>query len=303
MPSPAPVKTEVAWYRIDPGDRHGAVAGAGQRPDPLVLLPFHRGQQGRRRAIGFSGSSTTEFVGGYYTARRFSRSRRDAEPVALLKAGEAPYFKTSSGVENRWGDFSATVVDPTDDRRSGRCRNTRRPPIPPRGHPGGEPGGENSALPTSSRRTTSSTAHAGQPLGPVDLERPGDQRKRLRRGTEDRRGGTFGSSPPRRCRRTASRTRISRDLAGDDVLLSRRGGRFHRHVVPRRSPGRDTGRPRARGRRRRRMPVHHPAPEARTSFATSLFSAGILLLPAFALGLRRFSRRRERTVPIRHPLC
>jgi len=36
---------------------------------------------------------------------------------------------------------------------------------------------------------------------------------------------------------------------------------------------------------------------------TSLVSLGILLLPACALGLRRFSRRREGTVPIRPPLC
>lgn len=36
---------------------------------------------------------------------------------------------------------------------------------------------------------------------------------------------------------------------------------------------------------------------------TSLVSVGILLLPACALGLRRFFRRQERTVPIRHPLC
>ncbi|MFA5807661.1 MAG: S8 family serine peptidase, partial [bacterium] len=39
------------------------------------------------------------------------------------------------------------------------------------------------------------------------------------------------------------------------------------------------------------------------SYVTSLFSVGILLLPACALGLRRFFRRQERTVPIRHPLC
>jgi serine protease len=36
---------------------------------------------------------------------------------------------------------------------------------------------------------------------------------------------------------------------------------------------------------------------------TSLVSVGVLLLPACALGFRRFFRRRERTVPIRHPLC
>ena len=40
-----------------------------------------------------------------------------------------------------------------------------------------------------------------------------------------------------------------------------------------------------------------------TPFGTPLFSVGILLLPACALGLRRFFRRRERTVPVRHPLC
>jgi subtilisin family serine protease len=36
---------------------------------------------------------------------------------------------------------------------------------------------------------------------------------------------------------------------------------------------------------------------------TSVFSIGILFLPACALGVRRFSRRRPRTGPIRHPLC
>ena len=78
---PGPVKTEVAWYQIDPGTGHGSVAGTDQRPDPLVLLPFHRGQPRRRRRSACSGSSATEFVGGYYTANppippgRCSRSR------------------------------------------------------------------------------------------------------------------------------------------------------------------------------------------------------------------------------------
>ncbi|MBP2683500.1 MAG: peptidase and subtilisin kexin sedolisin [Deltaproteobacteria bacterium] len=36
---------------------------------------------------------------------------------------------------------------------------------------------------------------------------------------------------------------------------------------------------------------------------TSLVSVGILLLPACALGVRRFFHRRKRTVPIRHSLC
>ena len=32
-----------------PGNRHGGVAGTHQRPESLVLLPLHRGQQGQRR--------------------------------------------------------------------------------------------------------------------------------------------------------------------------------------------------------------------------------------------------------------
>jgi serine protease len=40
-----------------------------------------------------------------------------------------------------------------------------------------------------------------------------------------------------------------------------------------------------------------------TPLGSSLFAVGILLLPSCALGLRRFFRRRERTVPVRHPLC
>jgi hypothetical protein len=32
-----------------------------------------------------------------------------------MKAGEAPYYRTFGGPRNRWGDYSATCVDPVDD--------------------------------------------------------------------------------------------------------------------------------------------------------------------------------------------
>jgi hypothetical protein len=106
-------KVEVAWYRIDPGT--GAVESQGRIGDPIrwYYYPSIAVNKDNVAAIGFSGSSTTEYVGGYYTI--VHPSSGTAEPVALLKAGEAPYYKTFSGGDNRWGDFSATVVDPTDD--------------------------------------------------------------------------------------------------------------------------------------------------------------------------------------------
>jgi hypothetical protein len=68
-------------------------------------------------AIGMSGSSTTEYAGGYYTARRSTDSPGVMQAVATLKTGERPYYKTFGGTENRWGDFSATVVDPDGNLR------------------------------------------------------------------------------------------------------------------------------------------------------------------------------------------
>ena len=49
------------------------------------------------------------------------------------------------------------------------------------------------------------------------------------------------------------------------------------------------------------LTITRPGSEPPSS--ASLFSVGILLLPAFALGLRRFFRRQGRAVPFRHPLC
>jgi hypothetical protein len=203
-------KVEVAWYRINPAT--GAVPSQGRINDPnrWYYYPSIAVNKDDVAAIGFSGSSPTEFAGGYYTV--IQPSTGAAEAVAVLKAGEAPYFKTFTSGENRWGDFSATVVDPADDTSFwtlqeyaetpiagisqwgtwwGRFTPVLAPPPPPRAGGGGGGGGCQTAF-------------------------------------------GHGSDPPS---------------------------------------------------------------------GASLFSLGILLLPAFALGLRRFLRRQERTVPIRHPLC
>lgn len=113
-------KTEVAWYEIAPSPLALVQQGRVSDPTRFYYYPSIAVNANGDIALGFSGSgsSPTEFAGGYYTARLNSDPAGTTQPVALLKAGEAQYFKTggigSSGL-NRWGDFSATVVDPTDD--------------------------------------------------------------------------------------------------------------------------------------------------------------------------------------------
>ena len=206
-------KVEVAWYRIHPGS--GTVESQGRINDPnrWYYYPSIAVNQDNVAAVGFTGSSTTEYAGGYYTI--IQPSSGTAEPVALLKAGAAPYWKTLTGTENRWGDFSATVVDPTDDVTFWTLQEYAQTPDPSTG---------------SSRWGTwwgKFTPGTGEPPLPPPASSGG--------------GG------------------------GGCLSVTRSGGEV--------------------------------------SFGTLLLSTGILLLPACALGLRRFFLRRERTVPIRHPLC
>jgi hypothetical protein len=114
-------RTEVAWYQIDPAEASPSFPGVpiqqGRIADPARSYYFPsiavnaRGDAG----VGFSGSSPTEYAGAYYTARLATDPPGTMQQVAPLKTGEAPYFKDFGSGSNRWGDYSATCVDPSDD--------------------------------------------------------------------------------------------------------------------------------------------------------------------------------------------
>ncbi len=109
-------KTEIAWYQINPSNASlslpfGMPAQEGRISDESrwYYYPSIAVNAVGDVGIGFSGSSATEFAGAYYTARNASDAPGMMQPVGLLKAGLDSY------TQDRWGDFSATVVDPIDD--------------------------------------------------------------------------------------------------------------------------------------------------------------------------------------------
>ncbi len=106
-------KTEVAWYRIVPSPTAATAIAQGRinHPARWYYYPSIAVNQDNVAAIGFSGSSTAEYASAFYT---LVWPTTGADPVALLKAGLAPYNKTLSRSSIRWGDFSATSVDPVD---------------------------------------------------------------------------------------------------------------------------------------------------------------------------------------------
>ncbi len=106
-------KIEVGWYQINPLTASVVNQGRVSDPSRWYAYPSIAVNKDGDAAIGFSGSSATEYMSAYYTSMKAGSGT--TQPVSLLKSGEAPYYKTLGGAFNRWGDFSATVVDPSDN--------------------------------------------------------------------------------------------------------------------------------------------------------------------------------------------
>ncbi len=65
--------------------------------------------------IGFNGSSGEDYIGAYGVAGETVNGNVSFGGVFTIKEGERPYERLDSQGRNRWGDYSATVVDPAND--------------------------------------------------------------------------------------------------------------------------------------------------------------------------------------------
>ena len=117
LPVGAVNRTAVFWYELNPG----------AMPNPIVQSGVIDGGAGVHHffpsiianadndvVIGFSRSDATRYVEGVFTVRDSTDAAGTIGVVTVCKLGEDSYEKDlGSGV--RWGNYSATVVDPTDD--------------------------------------------------------------------------------------------------------------------------------------------------------------------------------------------
>jgi len=298
-------KVEVAWYRIDPAANSGsgAVLEQGRIRDAVrwYYYPSIGVNKDSVAAVGFSGSSTVEFVGGYYTIIRPSAGI--ADPVSPLKSGEAPYYKTFTSGINRWGDFSATMVDPGDDTSFWTLQ-------------------EYAGLPVSGISQWGTWWGKFRPsdvLAPTGLTATADNATQVTlRWTDpatnetgfvvERKLGAAGTfelltSPPLPPNSVTYVDTVG--LVAGTTYSYRVGavgsnGTSYSIEVPVTTPGSP---PSSGGGGGGGGCLSVARSGGGASIGSSLFSAGILLLPACALGLRRFFLRGERAVLIRHPLC
>jgi len=121
--NPAPAtRAEIAWHELDPtvanipGPYSFAIQdGRVGHATLAYYFPSIAVNADECVALGFSGSDASTYASAYYTARSPLDPPGTMQPVGTLHAGTASYWKQYSGTRNRWGDYSATVVDPVDD--------------------------------------------------------------------------------------------------------------------------------------------------------------------------------------------
>lgn len=113
-------RTAVFWYELNP-------AQMGSTGDPIVqsgvidggsgifhYFPSIAANASNDAAVGFTRSSVSLYAQTAATARSSGDAAGTMDPISVLKMGEDSYIKDfGSGI--RWGDYSATSVDPADD--------------------------------------------------------------------------------------------------------------------------------------------------------------------------------------------
>jgi hypothetical protein len=116
LPANAPTRTAAQWWQFTPA---GTLQQLGRVDDAtgtvFFAYPSIAVNSRNDAVIGFSSFSGSQFASAGYAFRASTDAANTMRDPVLLKAGEATYFKTFSGTRNRWGDYSATVVDPVND--------------------------------------------------------------------------------------------------------------------------------------------------------------------------------------------
>lgn len=115
---------EVVWHEIATNSfspsvlQSGFINGSG--PDPWTYMPSINVNTAGDMALCYTQSSETECPGVYYTMRRSVDPPNTVQPPILARASDGFYHSSFDDGDkdtnrDRWGDYSATVVDPTND--------------------------------------------------------------------------------------------------------------------------------------------------------------------------------------------
>lgn len=110
-------RSAVLWWQLTP---NGAVVQHGAIDDPSgnasYVFPSLAVNRNNDVLLGYSKFAPDIYASAAYVFRAGTDAPNTMQTEQILKAGEASYFKDFGSGRNRWGDYSATMVDPLNDQ-------------------------------------------------------------------------------------------------------------------------------------------------------------------------------------------
>ena len=108
----------IRWYKISAANHSVIQSGTLSDPVKHYFFPSIAANADGTVVIGCNGCSTNSFVSSYAFVGETVNGVTTFGPPLLLEAGSASYKDTQANYgATRWGDYSATTVDPTDPTR------------------------------------------------------------------------------------------------------------------------------------------------------------------------------------------
>ena len=109
-------RAAIQWFKIDAVTFSLVQTDIISDPTLDLFYPSIAANAAGIVVIAFNGSSQQSFVSSYARVGELVNGSVVFAPAQLLKSGSASYVTSISGT-SRWGDYSATSVDPTDPNR------------------------------------------------------------------------------------------------------------------------------------------------------------------------------------------
>ncbi len=107
-------KSEIQWLQIDPVTDTVLQSGLIEDAELSYYYPAIAVNDNGEVIVSFSGSSSNQFISTYAVLGVTDLGVTIFGNVELLKAGLSEYEILDSSNRNRWGDYSALVIDPAD---------------------------------------------------------------------------------------------------------------------------------------------------------------------------------------------
>lgn len=116
LPAEDPTRCSVQWFELATDGtvlQRGRVDdAAGNRCYAFATIAVNANED---IMIGYGSFSPEQYASGSYSFRFATDPPNQLRDSYQFIDGLAPYFKTYGGDRNRWGDYTATMIDPVDD--------------------------------------------------------------------------------------------------------------------------------------------------------------------------------------------